>query len=219
MAHHVDRVDLLLAAGLLVDLHRRNARHHLLGHLVGGLGPGVDDLVVLLALGDQAVDVLLLELLDEFARGADDLLLGLGDDHVILAEGDTRLVGVVETKPHDAVTEDDRLLLAAVAIDRVDHLGDVALGHQLVAEVVADVDGNRQKLANLHAARRRLDDAGEGLAFRIHLGDAALDLGGERDDARCQSMVDLGHVAEGLALTGLALAHDREIVEAEHDVL
>jgi hypothetical protein len=33
--------------------------------LVGALGPGVDDLVVLLALGDQAVIVLLLVFLDE----------------------------------------------------------------------------------------------------------------------------------------------------------
>ncbi len=37
--------------------------HHLVGDLLGSLAPGVNDLVVLLALGDQAVGVLLLVLL------------------------------------------------------------------------------------------------------------------------------------------------------------
>ena len=67
VAHHVDRVDRLLAAGLLVDLNGSDALHHLVGDLVAALGPGVDDLVVLLALGDEAVIVLLLELLDLLA--------------------------------------------------------------------------------------------------------------------------------------------------------
>ena len=56
--HHVDGVDrlaLLRTADLL---------HHLLGDAVGAVRPGVDHLVVLLALGDQAVLVLLLVLLD-----------------------------------------------------------------------------------------------------------------------------------------------------------
>ena len=42
--------------------------HHRVGDLVGGLGPGVDDLVVLLALGDEAVGVLLLVFLDQGLR-------------------------------------------------------------------------------------------------------------------------------------------------------
>src|SRR5690606_41946777 len=57
---HVDRVHRLLATAL-VELDRLDARHHLVGHLLRALGPGVDDLVVLLALGDQAVIVLLLD--------------------------------------------------------------------------------------------------------------------------------------------------------------
>ena len=39
--------------------------HHLLGELVGAFRPGIDDLVVLLALGDEAVVVLLLIFLGE----------------------------------------------------------------------------------------------------------------------------------------------------------
>ena len=64
MAHHVDRVHRLLAAGI-VELDRLDAGHHLVGDLFRALRPGVDDLVVLLALGDQAVIVLLLVLLGE----------------------------------------------------------------------------------------------------------------------------------------------------------
>ena len=90
VAHHVDRVDRLLAAGLRVDLDRRDLLHHLVGHPVGALRPGIDDLVVLLALGDEAVDILLLVLLGELARLVDELLLGIGNDHVVLAEGNAR---------------------------------------------------------------------------------------------------------------------------------
>src|SRR5690606_6695195 len=88
VAHHIDRVDRLLAAGLLVDLNGGNALHHLVGDLVAALGPGVDHLVVLLALGDQAVVVLLLELLDLLAVGIDDLGLGRRDHHYVLATRD-----------------------------------------------------------------------------------------------------------------------------------
>ena len=63
MRHHVDRVDRQFAAGLLVALDRRDFPHHLFGDLLGALRPGIDHLVVLLALGDQAVIELLLELL------------------------------------------------------------------------------------------------------------------------------------------------------------
>ena len=76
VAHHVDRVDRLLAAGLGIDLNGGNALHHLLGDLVAALGPGIDHLVVLLALSDQAVVVLLLELLDLLAGSLDDVVLG-----------------------------------------------------------------------------------------------------------------------------------------------
>ena len=73
--HHVDRVDLLVAA-LVVLLGRPRFRSIISSAIcVGALRPGVDHLVVLLALGDQAVVVLLLELLGELARRLDDLPL------------------------------------------------------------------------------------------------------------------------------------------------
>ena len=45
------------------------------------------------------------------------------------------LEGMVEAEPHDLVAEDHQLLLAAMAVDGVDHLRDLALGQQLVAEI------------------------------------------------------------------------------------
>ncbi len=73
VAHHVDRVDRLLTTGFLVELNGGDALHHFLGDLVTALGPGVDHLVVLFALSDQAVIVLLLEFLDQLAGVLDDL--------------------------------------------------------------------------------------------------------------------------------------------------
>src|SRR5262249_14873512 len=52
MRHHVDRVDVgIRALGVLPG--RGDFLHHFLGDFLGRLRPGVDDLVVLLAMGDQ----------------------------------------------------------------------------------------------------------------------------------------------------------------------
>ena len=131
--HHVDRVHRLLAA-VLVEFDSLDAGHHVFGDLFGGLAPGVDNLVVLFALGDQAVIVLLLVFLHEAFGIADDLHLGIRNDHVVLAERNAGAAGMGEAELHDAVAENDRVLLAAMAVDRVDHLGDVLLGHFLVAD-------------------------------------------------------------------------------------
>ena len=72
-------------------------------------------------LGDQAVVVLLLEFENQIVGLVEVLLLGGGHDHVVLAERNAGLERVMEAERHDAVAEDHRLLLAAVAIDGVDH--------------------------------------------------------------------------------------------------
>ena len=176
VAHHVDRVDLQIAAGLVL-LDRGNAVHHLLGDLVGALRPGVDDLVVLLEARDQAVLILLLELAHEVVRGLDDLRLGVGDHHVVLAERDAGLERVVEAQLHDAVAEDHRLLLTAVTVDGVDHSRDRLLRQQLVDERELHARLTRQHFAQDHAARRRVVDFDDLVALRIERAEAALDLG------------------------------------------
>ena len=73
--HHVDRVDRASRPVFASFLTAEISLHHRVGDLVGALRPGVDDLVVLLALGDQAVLVLLLVFLGERAGLVDDLPL------------------------------------------------------------------------------------------------------------------------------------------------
>src|SRR3954447_3448021 len=133
--HHVDGVDGHLAPGLLLLLHSGDFLHHRIGDPVGALRPGIDHLVVLLALRDQAVLILLFVFLSERPGFLDHLPLGPRHDHVVLAERNARLERMVESERHDAIAEDHRLLLSAVAIDGVDHRGDLALRHQLVASV------------------------------------------------------------------------------------
>src|SRR5436190_3273970 len=72
--HHPHRVD------RLARLRRADDLDHLLGDLFRAAGPGVDFLVVLLALGDQAVLVLLLVLLDLLLHLGDEAVLRLRDD-------------------------------------------------------------------------------------------------------------------------------------------
>ena len=219
MRHHVDRVDRLVAA-VLVLLDGRDARHHLLGELVGALRPGVDDLVVLLALGDQAVVVLLLVFLGERAGLLDDARLRLRHDHVVLAERNARLERLAEAERHDAVAEDDRLLLTAIAVDGVDHVGDFLLRHQLVDDVEGHLVVVGQQLAEHHAAGRGVEDLRHALAVLVVGPGAALDLGVQRDRpwprARARSRPCS---ANTMPCAGLAVAHQRDVVEAEHDVL
>ena len=218
MRHHVDRVDRLVAA-VFVLLHGRNARHHLLGELVGAFRPGIDNLVVFFALRDQAVIILLLIFLGECARLGDNARLGLRHDHVVLAEGNAGLERLAEAERHDPVAEDHRLLLTAIAVDDVDHVRDLLLRHELVHDVEGNLDMLRQQLAENHAAGRGVEDLRHALAFAVIGPGAALDLRVQRDRLGEQGMFDLAHVGEGHALARLAVAHQRHIIEAEHDVL
>ena len=136
VGHHPHRVDLGLATGGVL-LDGGDFRHHLVGNAVGGLGPGINDLVVFLTFSDQAVRILLLVFLDQLAGGLDDALLAAWDDDVVLAEGDARLRRLAETQTHDRVGEDHRRLLAAVPIDYVDQVADFLLGQALVDQTMA----------------------------------------------------------------------------------
>ena len=89
VGHHVDRVDRLLAAVLALR-RGRDFLHHLGRDLVAATRPGVDHLVVLFLLGDQAVLILLLIVLHQRAGLVDQRHLGGRDDHVVLAEARCR---------------------------------------------------------------------------------------------------------------------------------
>ena len=82
--------------------------------------PSIDHFVVFLAVGDQAVGILLLELLHFFQGIANMLALGRRDDHVVFAEGNTGFGCVFEAQCHDAVSEQHGFFLAAMTVYRFD---------------------------------------------------------------------------------------------------
>src|SRR5579859_1415880 len=77
----------------------------------------------------------------------------------------------------------------------------------------------REERRNLHPSRRSLDDLADQIAVSVHLRMPRPDLGVKRHHACIQSLVDLGEVGEGLALTWLAVTQQRQIVETQHDIL
>ena len=179
---------------MLVLMDGRNTRHHLFGELVRALRPGIDDLVVFLALGDETVVVLLLIFLGERRRLLDDLLLGLRHDHVVLAERNAGLERLAEAERHDLVAEDHRLLLTAIAVDGVDHVGDFFLRHQLVDDVERNLPVVRHELAKQHAAGRRVENLRDAIALLIEAPGTALDLRMQGHGLGIQRMLNLADV-------------------------
>ena len=177
MRHHVYRVHQF--AGL--DLFE--ARHHRVGNIVGALRPGIDHLVVFLALGNEAVLVLLFVLLDLVLGIGNQLLLGRRNDEVVLAERNAGLAGIRESEAHHAVGKDHGVLLPAMAIDEIDHVLNVFLGQDLVENVERHARALRQDMHDEHAARRRFHTAHIGLAVFVDRLDPHLDLGVQGDHA------------------------------------
>ncbi len=230
MGHHVDRVDLGLDA-VLADRAGLDLFHHGIGHAVAALAPRVDHLVVLFLLGDQAVLVLLLVIGNQRLGLLDHLDLLLGDDHVILTEGDAGLERVAEAERHDRVGEQHRVLLAGVTIDLVDNVGDVLLGQQAVDDVERNLVVLGQTFAYQHPAGSGLEPLHRDLAIFVGLRNAGEDLGVQRNLLGFERLVNLGHVREHrqlLDLVAIAVLDEfgrlflplhREVVETQNHVL
>ena len=136
-----------------VSVVDRQVAEHRLGDILGALGPDIDDLIVPLAVGDQTLGILLLDLLDLLDGLVDPLFLGLGDDHVVEADGDAGQGGETVAGLLEPVGQNHRLLVAGETEGGVDELADLFLGHDLV-----DVfKGNR--LGN-HVAQQHPADGG-----------------------------------------------------------
>ena len=213
MRHHPDRVDRLAVT------NGRNTLHHLVGDEIRTARPDVDNLVVLLALSDQAVEILLLEGLHLGFGLVDVFFLQVGGRQVGDTERDAGVTGLAETKRHQPVTEDDRVLLAAVTVDVVDHVTDLLLGHQLVDQVEGTVRVVGQQVGKLRAARCRLDHPAHTLAILVTGGDPCLDLGVQADGPVAERQQDFLCVGKDHALALLVLALERHVVQAENDVL
>ena len=203
--HHVDRVERLLAhlrALRALDLLAAELLHHRLGDLVVGARPDVDDLVVALAVGDETRGVLLLDLLHLVLGRAEDLLLLLGDDHVVDADRHAGTGRVVEARVHELVGEDHGLLQTERAVAGVDHARDRLLGHVLVDQV--EGQALRQDLEQQRAADRGVDDAPaldeRALGVTHVLEDAHAAARLEPGDAGLVGAVHFRHVGEERAL-------------------
>src|SRR3954447_12302910 len=124
VGHHVDRVELV------------EVGDHGVGDLVRGLVPLLGDCQVALLLRDQAVVVLVLELLHELLVLGEDLRLGRRDDDVVLGDRHAGLGRVAEAEVLERV-EDLRDRRGAEALDElIDELGRVALLQRAVDEPV-----------------------------------------------------------------------------------
>ena len=76
-----------------------------------------------------------------------------------------------------------------------------------------------QQLPEDHAAGRRIEDLGDAIALGVVGPGAALDLAVQRHRLGRDRVLDLAHVGEGHALPRLAVPHQRDVIEPEHDVL
>src|SRR3990167_1897546 len=224
VGHHVHGVEGLLLdfiAMTIDDFLFREVGHHRLGHFVVGLGPDVDHLVVLLALGYQAGGVLRFDLLHFLSGGIDDPRLLIGDDEVVHADRHTGDGRIGETGVHQLVGEDHGVFQANRAVALVDQLGDRLLLHRLVDHVVGQA--SRNHLEQQRAADSGVDDAGvlgdAAVAVLDDFVDAYLDLGMQRGFAGTEHPVDFLQVREHAAF---ALGVDRfagHVVQTQDHVL
>ncbi len=219
MRHHVDRVDRLFAFRLFIHLNRRNLVHHRVRNLVSTLGPGINNLVVLLALRDEAVDVLLLIFLREQACLFNKTFLLRRNNHVVHTEGNTCTACLTETKTHDLVTEDNRLLLTTMAINHVDHAGDFTLGEQTIDKIKRHLVMTRQHLRNHHTPWRGVNDQRNRVPLFVFRVPARFDLGVQRDGTLVQRMLDLGEISKHHTLARFIILHLRDVVETQNNVL
>ena len=100
--------------------------------LILNFGPDVDDLVVALAVGDDAVVVLLLNFRDLLLRLIKEMRLLRRNLHVLDGDGNSRAGRELVAHILHAVGEDNRRLVAALAIDEVDQVAEFLLLHGAV---------------------------------------------------------------------------------------
>ena len=218
--HHEDGVERVLPdlVPVRASRHHLGAKlvHHRARHVVVGLGPDVDDLVVALAVGEEAGAELLLDLLHLRFRLREDLALLLRDLHVVHADGEPRLRRVAEPGVHELVGEDDRLLEADLPVADVDEVRDGPLVHDLVDRL--ERNAGRHQVVEEAPSHGRLD---ERTAFAVLplLPDPDPDAGVEVHRLALERAVDLGGVRERPARALGVRRLAGHVVEAEHHVL
>ena len=225
VGHHVDRVE---ALPFLVDGF--HLAEHRVGDLLGGFRPDGDDLVVALAVGDGALEVLRFDLDDLVARLADERALLLRDDQVVDADRQARPGRVGEAEVLERVEHLDGLLEPELEVAALHEL----LQPLLLEQAVDERHAGRNLLVQNDASDRRVDDlVGHRLHFGVqHVlivsrGGEVLQIAGVAETNRRQRLElarlhrqhHIVRVAERAALAPRAALGLRQVVAAEHDVL
>ncbi len=209
--HHEDRIEARQRdLGALFVGHRLGAEvaQHLVRDAVGHFGPDIDDFVVALAVGDQAVFVLLFDLAHVLVRLLEqDLFIGR-NHHVLDGDRDAGPGGVVKTDVFQPVGEDDRRLVAGQPVAQVDQVGQLLFLHHLVH--LCERDLRRRDLVEQHPA-----DGG----FDPRVPDAHGHQGLQIDRPLIEGDAHLLGIGEELARAPGARALAGHVIEAEHDVL
>ena len=146
------------------DPHRVD---HRLGHVVVGVGPGVDHLVVPLAEGDLAGVVGPLEPLDPGVGLGEQLRLLGRDLEVLDADGDAAHGGEAEAEVLEPVEERDRVGQARAPVALQHQLREVLLLHQVVAEAELGHHPPRQDAVEQHPAHRGPEPARRAPSSRL----------------------------------------------------
>ena len=146
VSHDVNRVD--ISSRIISGLHTRK---HFVGDALGQFRPDLDDLVVALAMRDGAVEVLLLDRHDILLSGLDEPRLFRRHNHVVDADRDTRLRGVVESQVLQAIEQLNRFGPTIVQVAVLYELRQAFLleqavheGHALRTAIVQDDPADRR---------------------------------------------------------------------------
>ena len=102
--------------------------------VLGDLGPDIDHLVVPLAVGDQTLDILLLDLANQILGLVEQGVFVVGNDHVVDTDGDTGLGRLPVRQGAQRVGQKHGGFLAAVAIHGVNEFGQLLLAHDPLTE-------------------------------------------------------------------------------------
>src|SRR5205807_881855 len=154
VGHDVDRVDV---AFLVLAFE---GFEHFVGNFFGDVAPDGDDFVVALAVGDGAVEVLLLDFDAFFFGRVNEPVFIAGDEHVIDADRDAGARGVSEAQRLEVIEQNNRVGKAEAQVGVIDELLNALLFEKPVHE------------RDFFGQVRVEDDATDGgldeLAFHLH---------------------------------------------------
>ena len=126
VGHNVNGVDVSLFVLIFEGFEK------LVGNFFGNVAPDGDDFVVALAVGNGAIEILLLHFDDFFFGVFDEVVLIAGNKHVVDADGDAGHGGVMEAELFQVIQKDDGVFQAEAEVGVVNKLLHALLFQQAV---------------------------------------------------------------------------------------